>query len=135
MTEHAKGSFDVKLTPQKPDNREAEAANVARMSIDKRFHGDLDAVSTGEMLSGLTETKGSAGYVAIERVDGTLHGRKGSFLLQHNGIMNRGTPELTVTVVPDSGGGELAGLSGSMTIQIEAGEHFYELSYSLPVNS
>jgi Protein of unknown function (DUF3224) len=135
MTEHAKGSFDVKLTPQKPDNREAEAANVARMSIDKRFHGDLDAVSTGEMLSGLTETKGSAGYVAIERVDGTLHGRKGSFLLQHNGIMNRGTPELTVTVVPDSGGGELAGLSGSMTIQIEAGQHFYELSYSLPVNS
>ena len=134
MTQHAKGTFDVKLTPQKPDNSEAQSANLARMSIDKRFHGDLDASSTGEMLSALTETKGSAGYVAIERVHGTLGGRQGTFILQHNGIMNRGTPQLAVTVVPDSATGELTGLSGSMTIQIEAAQHFYELTYALPMN-
>jgi hypothetical protein len=89
MTQHANGTFDVKLTPQKPDNPQAESAKLGRMSIDKHFHGDREAVSFGEMLAAITETKGSAGYVAIERIDGTLHGRKGTFILQHNGIKNR----------------------------------------------
>ena len=132
MTQHAKGTFDVQLTPQKPDNPQAESAKLGRMSIDKRFHGDLEAGSTGEMLAAMTETKGSAGYVAIERVDGTLHGRKGTFILQHNGTMNRGDSQLTVAVVPDSATGELTGLTGTMTIQIDSGQHFYDLTYSLP---
>ena len=132
MTNHASGPFDVKVIPQKPDNKEAESANLGRMSLDKQFHGDLEAVSKGEMLSAMSEVKGSAGYVAMERVTGTLHGRKGSFVLQHTGTMTRGTPQLSVTVVPDSGTGELTGLSGSMNIKIEEGKHFYEFDYTLP---
>ncbi|MGO8787758.1 MAG: DUF3224 domain-containing protein, partial [Terriglobia bacterium] len=89
----ASGSFEVKLTPQKPDNKEAESANLSRMSIHKGFFGDLAATSQGEMLSVMTDVKGSAGYVAIERVTGTLHGRTGSFILQHNGTMARGAPQ------------------------------------------
>ena len=129
---HASGSFEVKLTPQKPDNKEAESANLGRMSIDKKFSGDLEATSQGEMLSAMTEVKGSAGYVAMERVSGTLQGRKGTFVLQHSGTMTRGVPEMSVTVVPDSGTGELAGLAGKMTIKIDAGKHFYEFDYTLP---
>jgi hypothetical protein len=128
---HASGSFEVKLTPQKPDNKEAESANLCRMSIDKKFSGDLEATSQGEMLSAITEVQGSAGYVAMERISGTLHGRKGTFVLQHNGTMTRGVPELSVTVVPDSGTGDLAGLAGRMTIKIDAGKHFYEFDYML----
>jgi hypothetical protein len=131
MTKHARGTFEVNLAPQKPDNKEAESANLGRMSIDKNFHGDLEATSKGEMLSAMTDVKGSAGYVAIERVSGTLHGRKGSFILQHTGTMMRGVPHMSVTVVPDSATGDLAGLSGSMTIKIEAGKHFYEFDYAL----
>jgi hypothetical protein len=131
MTKHARGTFEVNLAPQKPDNKEAESANLGRMSIDKNFHGDLEATSKGEMLSAMTDVKGSAGYVAIERVSGTLHGRKGSFILQHTGTMMRGVPHMSVTVVPDSATGDLAGLSGSMTIKIEAGKHFYEFDYTL----
>ena len=101
------------------------------MSIDKQFHGDLEAVSKGEMLSAMTEVKGSAGYVAIERVTGSLHGRKGSFVLQHSGTMNRGSATLSVTVVPDSGTGQLVGLAGKMAIVIEAGKHSYELEYTV----
>ena len=104
---------------------------LARMSIDKQFNGDLVATSKGEMLSAGTSVKGSAGYVAIERVIGTLGGRHGSFVLQHNGLMNRGAPQLTITIVPDSGTGELAGLSGSMAIIIADGKHYYELDYLL----
>jgi len=129
---HAKGTFEVKLTPQKPDNTEAENAGVGRMSIDKKFSGDLEATSQGEMLAAMTAVKGSAGYVAIERVGGTLHGRNGTFVLQHSGTMTRGAPELSVTVVPDSGTEELAGLTGRMTIKIDAGKHFYEFDYALP---
>jgi hypothetical protein len=129
---HAKGTFEVKLTPQKPDNKEAESASVGRMSIDKKFSGDLEATSQGEMLAAMTAVKGSAGYVAIERVGGTLHGRRGTFVLQHSGTMTRGMPELSVTVVPDSGTEELAGLTGRMTIKIDAGNHFYEFDYMLP---
>jgi len=122
---HATGTFEVKLAPQQTE------APIGRMSIDKQFHGDLEATSKGEMLSAMTEVKGSAGYVAIERVTGTLHGRKGSFVLQHAGTMNRGAASLSVTVVPDSGTGELAGVSGKMAINIEAGKHSYEFEYTL----
>jgi hypothetical protein len=123
---HASGTFEVKLTPQ-------ESANVGRMSIDKQFHGDLEASSKGEMLSAMTDVKGSAGYVAIERVTGTLHGRNGTFVLQHNGTMTRGEPQLSVTVVPDSGTGELAGIAGALTIRIAEKQHLYEFDYTLPV--
>ena len=131
-TQHATGTFDVKITPQKPDNPPAEESKVGRMSIDKQFHGDLEATSKGEMLAVQTETKGSAGYVAMERVAGTLRGRKGSFVLQHSATMDRGKPSLSITVVPDSGTGELAGLTGSMKIIIDAGKHSYEFDYTLP---
>ncbi|PYR90434.1 MAG: DUF3224 domain-containing protein [Acidobacteria bacterium] len=104
---------------------------LARMSIDKRFHGDLEATSTGEMLSAGTSVKGSAGYVAIERVTGTLAGRSGTFVLQHTGTMNRGTPDLTITVVPDSGTGDLTGLAGRMSINIDEGKHSYGFDYTL----
>lgn len=132
MTKHATGTFEVKVNPQKPDNPEAEAANLGRMSLDKKFSGDLEATSKGEMLAAMSEVKGSAGYVAMERVSGTLGGRSGTFVLQHRGTMTRGVPQLSVTVVPDSGTGDLAGLSGSMTIKIEDGKHFYDFEYELP---
>jgi hypothetical protein len=135
MTTHASGTFDVKLTPQKADNKEAEAASLGRISIDKQFHGDLEATSKGEMLTAVTGTKGSAGYVAIERVTGTLHGRSGAFVLQHSGTMTRGTPRLSVSVVPDSGTGQLVGLAGELTIKIADGKHFYEFDYTLPETS
>jgi len=128
------GEFEVKLNPQKPDNPEAESGGLGRMSLDKRFHGALEATSKGEMLSIMTEVKGSGVYVAIERVTGTLGGRRGSFILHHRGIMTRGVPELSVTVVPDSGTGDLTGLAGEMQIKIPGGKHFYEFSYTLPEN-
>lgn len=123
----ATGTFEVKLAPlTTPD------AVPGRMSIDKHFHGDLEATSQGEMLMVGTAVKGSAGYVAIERVDGTLHGRAGTFVLQHNATMTRGAGELNVIVVPDSGTGELVGLSGRMNINIAAdGGHSYEFDYEL----
>lgn len=130
MTRRAAGTFDVKLTPQTTDSP-ADAV-PSRMLIDKRFHGDLEAGSKGEMLAAMTAVKGSAGYVAIEKVTGKLNGRSGSFVLQHYGIMERGAQQLTVTVVPDSGTGELAGLSGRMTIKIDGGKHEYVLEYALP---
>jgi hypothetical protein len=101
------------------------------MSIDKRYHGDLEATGQGQMLTGGTNIKNSAGYVAIERVTGTLKGRKGSFILQHNGVMNRGTPSLVISIVPDSGTDQLDGLRGTMSIRIEDGKHFYDLTYTL----
>lgn len=135
MTQHARGPFEVKLTPQTPDNPVSAAAQLGRMAIDKQFHGDLQATSQGEMIAARTATEGSAGYVALERVTGTLAGRRGSFLLQHWGMMARGTPDLRVEVVPDSGTEELTGLSGRMQIVIAAGgKHSYEFEYSLPPN-
>jgi hypothetical protein len=130
MTSRASGPFDVKVTPQPPDENAGEAP-IGRMILDKQFHGDLEAASKGQMLAAGTEVQGSAGYVAMERVTGTLHGRSGTFVLQHTGIMNRGTPSLTITVVPDSGTGELAGLAGSMTIDIAGGKHSYVFEYTL----
>ena len=129
---HATGSFEVKVLPQKPDNKPEEEAKLGRLSIDKVFQGDLEGTSKGEMLSLMTEVKGSGVYVAIERVTGTLQGRKGSFALHHTGLMLRNKPQLSVTVVPDSGTGELTGLTGSMKINIEGGNHTYEFDYSLP---
>jgi hypothetical protein len=129
MTQRANGTFEVTITPQASDTAEGGSA-LARLSIDKQFHGDLEGTSKGEMLSAGGSVKDSAGYVAIERVTGTLHGKKGSFVLQHSGTMNRGTPSLTVTVVPDSGTGDLVGLSGSMTIDIGGGKHAYAFEYA-----
>lgn len=126
----ANGTFQVKLAPQPPAPGN-EQAKLGRLTIDKQFQGDLEAASLGEMLSAMGEVQGSAGYVAIERVTGMLHGKHGSFVLQHLGSMNRGAPQLSVTVVPDSGTDELAGLSGSMQINIEQGKHFYVFDYTL----
>lgn len=131
MTIHVSGPFDVTMTPQgSPDA--ADGTTLARMTLEKHYHGDLWATATGEMLSAVTAVKGSAGYVAIERVRGTLRGRSGSFVLQHTGVLDRGVPSLTITVVPDSGSGELAGLTGAMRIVIEGGKHAYEFDYTLP---
>jgi Protein of unknown function (DUF3224) len=131
MATHASGTFDVKLTPQSDDK--GGDPTLGRMTIDKQFHGDLEGTSKGQMLTGMTEVKGSAGYVAIEKVSGTLHGRSGTFILQHTGTMNRGAPQLTITVVPDSGTGQLAGITGNMMINIAAdGKHSYEFEYALP---
>ena len=130
MTKHASGTFEVKLSPQTPVDNIGDPS-VARMSIDKQFRGDLEAVSRGEMLAVRTETEGSAGYVAMERVAGTLDGREGTFALQHSGTMTRGAPQLLITVVPDSGTGQLAGLSGRMKINIVGGKHSYDFEYTL----
>jgi len=130
VTNHAAGPFDVKLTPQ---NDKYAGPPLGRMTLDKHFHGDLEATSEGQMLSVTTEVKGSAGYVAIERVTGTLQGRTGSFVFQHSATMNRGTPHLLITVVPDSGTGQLEGINGKMTINIAAdGKHSYDFEYTLP---
>ena len=113
-----------------------EAGNpIGRMTLDKQFHGDLEARSVGQMLAFRTEVEGSAGYVAMERVSGSLSGRAGSFVLQHSGTMHRGKPGLTITVVPDSGTGKLTGLSGTMNIDIEEGRHSYSFAYVLPGDS
>jgi len=130
MAKQASGTFEVKLAPQAEDK--GEGSSLGRMSIDKQFHGDLESSSKGEMLTAMTEVKGSAGYVAIERVSGTLHGRKGSFVLLHRGIMTSGAQELSLTVVPDSGSNELVGLAGKMDIKIVEGKHTYEFDYTLP---
>lgn len=130
MTTRATGTFDVTLKPLGLADQAADAT-LGRLSIDKQFHGDLEATSKGEMLSAGTGVEGSAGYVAIERVGGTLHGRSGTFVLQHSGIMTRGAPQLTITVVPDSGTGQLTGLAGTLAIVIADGKHSYDFEYSL----
>ncbi|HET7024935.1 MAG TPA: DUF3224 domain-containing protein [Gemmatimonadales bacterium] len=131
MTTRAAGPFDVKLAPLDPYNKDAEAS-LSRMSIDKEFRGDLAATSRGEMLAVGTAIRGSAGYVAVERVTGALHGKRGTFALQHNATMDRGVPALNIIVVPDSGTGELEGLSGGMNIIIaEGGKHSYEFDYDI----
>lgn len=130
MNRHASGTFEVKLIPQARAD-DAGDPTVGRMAIDKQFQGDLEATSRGEMLAVHTETEGSAGYVALERVAGTLDGRSGSFALQHSGTMTRGVPHLLITVVPDSGTGQLSGLAGQMKINIVAGKHSYDFEYTL----
>jgi len=129
--QHAAGPFDVTVTPQgQPEV--GNGVTTGRMMIDKRYHGALEGSGSGEMLSAMTTTEGSAGYVAIERVTGKLHGRSGSFVVQHSGTMARGAQALSITVVPDSGDGELAGIAGTMRIRIEERQHFYEFDYVLP---
>ena len=129
MKQHATGTFEVKLVPLDL-NEVGDGETRGRISINKQFHGDLNATSIGEMLSAMTEVKGSAGYVAIERVVGSLQGRQGSFVLQHSGTMDRGSPSLSVSVVPDSGTGELVGLRGKLAINIREGIHCYGMDYA-----
>jgi len=132
MKTQAKGEFSVKRTMQAWDGPQAQAdPSLGRFWLDKEFHGDLEATSFAMMLSAGGVEKGSAGYVAIEKVTGKLHNRQGSFILQHNGTMNRGNPSLTVSVLPDSGTGKLTGLCGEMKIMIADGKHSYEFEYSL----
>ena len=131
MTTNARGTFDVKLAPQVTDGYD-ENGTLGRFTIDKQLHGDLQGTSKGQMLSAGTGVKNSAGYVAIEQVSGTLNGRRGRFALMHTGAMNRGAPSLTITVVPDSGTDELAGLTGTFMINIVDGKHLYEFDYALP---
>lgn len=131
MPLHATGTFDVKITPLDPAFKSDDNV-LGRFSLDKQFHGALEATSKGEMLSAAGTIKGSGGYVAIERVTGTLDGRAGTFILQHNGTMQNAVFHLNVIVVPDSGTGQLSGLQGSMEIIIKDGKHSYNLAYTLP---
>jgi Protein of unknown function (DUF3224) len=130
MSTHAKGTFEVKMTPVSEDK--AEGSIISRMTNEKVFHGDLEATSKGEMLTAGTAVKGSAGYVLIERVTGVLQGRTGTFILQHNATLTRGAPQQEIVVVPDSGTGQLTGLAGNMTIIIKDSKHFYDFDYTLP---
>ena len=126
----AVGTFVVKMKPETLSEVAAKT-EIGRMSVDKVYSGDLEATGQGEFLAAMGSVKGSAGYVAMERVTGTLDGKAGSFALQHRGVMTRGTPELSVTVVPDSGTGELVGITGTMKIDIVEGKHNYEFLYEL----
>ena len=125
----ARGTFDVKVIPQAPDD--SAGGPFGRLFLDKQFHGDLEGVSRGQMLGAMSAVEGSGGYVALEQVTGTLKGRSGSFILQHNGSMRKNVPTMHVTVVPDSGTDQLQGLEGTMTIVIEGGKHSYELEYTI----
>ena len=126
----ATGKFEVKMHPE-PPYETAEGVQLGRISLDKTFSGELEATSRVEMLSAMSPVKGSAGYVAIERITGKLHGRTGSFVVQHSGTMNRGAQRLTISVVPDSGSGELDGIAGSIAIEITGGQHYYTFDYML----
>lgn len=130
MSQHATGTFDVTATREPPYDG-ADGVVLARTRLVKQFLGELEASSTIEMLAASGAVKGSAGYVAMERVTGRLAGRAGSFVLQHSGTMERGAPSLSVTVVPDTGTGELTGLAGRMAIDIRDGQHFYDFEYTL----
>ena len=125
----ARGTFDVQVIPQAPDD--STGGPFGRLFLDKQFHGDLEGVSRGQMLGAMSAVEGSGGYVALEQVTGTLKGRSGSFILQHNGSMRKNGPTMHVTVVPDSGTDQLQGLEGTMTIVIEGGKHSYELEYTI----
>jgi hypothetical protein len=135
MLAHATGPFEVKVTPLPPEEKVGDPS-IGRMSLDKQFHGDLEGTSKGQMLAAMSDVKGSGAYVAIERVTATLHTasgpRTGTFALQHTGTMTRGTPHLTITVVPDSGTAQLNGLAGHLTINIADGNHSYDFEYTLP---
>ncbi|WP_341676601.1 DUF3224 domain-containing protein [Niveibacterium sp. SC-1] len=129
--QRASGTFQVKLSPLAPGDEVEQASGVGRMSLDKVFSGELQAHSKGVMIAFRTAVQGSAGYTALEQVTGTLAGRAGSFVLQHNGLMDRGAPSLLVQVVPDSGTDALQGLRGTMSIDIRDGQHFYSFDYTL----
>ncbi|WP_287129874.1 DUF3224 domain-containing protein [Candidatus Cyanaurora vandensis] len=127
----ASGTFTVSMKPQTP-SEELAGGSLGRMLLDKQFEGGLVAVGKGEMLTAITQIQGSAGYVAIEHVTGTLHGQQGSFVFQHSGTMTRGAQQLAITVVPDSGTEALTGITGQFTLSIVDSQHFYEFEYSLP---
>jgi Protein of unknown function (DUF3224) len=129
VTNHAKGTFEVKVIPQAADD--PAGGPFSRLFLDKQFHGDLDAGSKGQMLAAGTAVEGSAAYVALEIVSGTLGGRRGSFILQHTGTMRKSAPTMIVTVVPDSGTDQLTGVDGKMTIVIDGGKHYYDFAYTL----
>jgi Protein of unknown function (DUF3224) len=133
MSNRATGTFDVNITPQQPD--ENADASIGRLTLDKKFQGDLQATSKGQMLAFSSAVQGSAGYVAMEYVTGSLHGKSGTFALQHTGTMNRGAGQLNVSVVPDSGTDQLKGLSGKMAIIISDGKHSYEFDYTFEQDS
>jgi Protein of unknown function (DUF3224) len=128
MTQHATGTFEVKLTPQ---GHKSEDKSLGRMAIEKQWSGEMEGTSSGQMLTGGDVKTGSAGYVAIEKFSGTLKGRNGSFILQHSATMTKGKGDLTIVVVPDSGTDELKGISGKLTIRIENGKHFYDFEYAI----
>ncbi len=127
----ASGGFEVTLTPL-PNAEVSSHPLLGRMLLVKKFSGDLVADARGQMLSAGTSTRGSACYVAIDHVTGTIEGRTGGFLLQHCGTMNRGEPSLSIQVVPDSGTEDLVGLTGTLRINIVEGKHFYEFDFQLP---
>lgn len=131
MKQTARGEFDVGIEPA-DQQQHPDGVSVGRFGLDKRYHGDLEATAEGVMLTAGTAVEGSAAYVAIERVEGSLHGKQGSFVLQHTGTMERGAQSLKITVVPDSATGELTGLEGRLDIEITEGEHLYTFEYSLP---
>ncbi len=131
MTSRATGTFTVAMKPLS-DPDETPGTKLGRMSLAKTFAGDLVATSAGEMLTAMSETKGSAGYVAIERVTGTLAGRVGNFVFQHSSVMDRGVPTQSIRVVPDSGSGALVGLVGSFVIEMVEKQHHYVFEYTLP---
>lgn len=133
MTLSAHGTFDVTMTPTEPPEHQGCTA-TGRMLLDKQYAGDLTASGKGQMLTAMTDTKGSAAYVAIEQVSGALNGLQGGFVLQHAGTMRGGQDQLSITIVPDSGSGQLAGITGRMVIRIEERKHFYDLDYVLPEN-
>ena len=128
MPHHAHGTFTVKVQPLTP----APAEGLSRFSLDKELHGDIEATSKGEMMGGGDYKQGTAGYVAVEMITGTLNGKHGSFALQHSSTMDQGATKMNIIVVPGSGTGELKGISGTFTIKIENGQHFYDLDYTLP---
>lgn len=132
MSTHVSGSFSITMTPATTP-RHSGRTTLGRMLLDKVYKGDLAATASGEMLSAVTDTKGAAGYVAVESIAGVLQGRQGSFVVRHAGTMADGKQELSILIVPHSGTGQLEGISGTMGIRIEAGQHFYDLDYSLPV--
>jgi len=129
MPSHAHGTFDVTLTPAPQDAN--QDTTLGRMLLVKQFHGDLDATSSGQMLTAGTSTQGSAAYVAIEKISGSLQGHKGTFVAMHSATMTRGTPHLSITIVPDSGTEDLVGLSGTMTITITDDQHDYDMMFTL----
>lgn len=131
MEKHAKGSFEVKMTP-KPWSESSEEHGLGRFMLDKQYHGDLEAAGVGQMLTAGNGAPGSSGaYVALEKITGSVDGRKGAFVVYHLGIMNRGVPELKLAIVPDSGSGELQGIGGTITIAVADGKHSYDFAYTL----
>jgi hypothetical protein len=132
MSQIARGSFEVELTPQSDTGAVDGNCSIGRMTLNKRFSGDLAGTGEGEMIGARTQTQGSAGYAAVERVTGSLHGREGTFVLLHRGVMYRGAADLSIQVVPDSGTGALVGISGELQINMVEGQHLYEFAYQLP---